>query len=158
MTRSATKAAGDGGGVRMKYTGRNVGAITVTVEESGRSYPAGNNPVDRYQIVHPDDVAFLAARGFVEAPDEAQPAATAPTGERLPVQPAAITAEKPATPATTGETAYWAEEMGLSDSLVQAFNDAGITTLLAAQELSDADLDAIPGVGPATIAKIREAK
>jgi hypothetical protein len=149
MSRSTTRTATKDG-VRLKYTGRNVGAITLTNPDTGNAYAAGNNPTDRYQVVHPDDVAWLTARGFVGAADEAPATAdqslVASTGEQLPTQPPAI------------ENVSWTDALGLNETAADGLTNAGVTTLAQAQALSDEELDAIPGVGPATIQKIREAK
>lgn len=135
--------------VRLKYTGRNVGAITLVSPTTGQSYQLGNNPADRFQFVHPDDVQWLGERGFVAA--EIVPEVVAPNFEPTAASLAAL--------ADLGIGVHWAQSVdGLSDGAVQAFKDSGISSLAAAQTMSDEELDALSGIGPATIAKVREAQ
>lgn len=67
--------------VRMKFIGQRQGAVTFAgAPGSGRTYRGGNNTVDRYKNVHPDDVAALERTGFwqqvgVPAAELAAPAA-----------------------------------------------------------------------------------
>lgn len=46
--------------VRMEFIGKRTGAVTYQgARGSGRTYRGGNNPVNRFHNVHPDDVAIL---------------------------------------------------------------------------------------------------
>lgn len=50
--------------VRMEFTGSRSGAVTYHgARGSGRQYRGGNNPINRFHNVHPEDVAPLEATG-----------------------------------------------------------------------------------------------
>lgn len=52
----------NGNSVRMQFVGQRSGAVTFNgAAGSGRQYRGGNNAVNRYANVHPDDVAVLEA-------------------------------------------------------------------------------------------------
>lgn len=53
----------EGGFVRMEYTGQQRGARTYR-GKNRRTYRGGNNPIDKFADVHPDDVETLAATGW----------------------------------------------------------------------------------------------
>ena len=54
----------NGTNIRMQFTGARSGAVTYYgVKGSGRQYRGGNNAIDRYANVHPEDVAVLEAAG-----------------------------------------------------------------------------------------------
>ncbi len=140
---------------RLKYTGANVGAITLISPTTGQSYAAGNNPADRYQFVHPDDVDWLKARNFVDAPvEQPAPTSTPPTDKALADGLNTLDLVNNDAPVVI---THWTDGLGLTDAAVKALRDAGIPSLAAAHAMSDAELDAIPGVGDATIKKLREA-
>lgn len=50
--------------VRMEFIGKRTGAVTYQgARGSGRAYRGGNNPVNRFHNVHPDDVGVLESGG-----------------------------------------------------------------------------------------------
>jgi hypothetical protein len=50
--------------VRMEFIGQRTGAVTYNgAVGSGRQYRGGNNPVNRFANVHPDDVGILEVTG-----------------------------------------------------------------------------------------------
>ena len=98
---AAPRSVSSGSGfVRIEYSGVRVGGVTY-FGRSGRSYRFGNNPIERINDVHPEDVdVFLGLEGFrvlgVSTPtaiEAEEPAPIQMTDEELEAENAALEAE-----------------------------------------------------------------
>ena len=85
--------------IRMEFIGERTGAVTYFGHE-GRQYRGGNNPMDKYQNVHPADVAKMEMtsvwRVVKVEPQPVEIPVAEPVTE-LPIQEIAVSETEPAT-------------------------------------------------------------
>lgn len=122
--------------VRMEYTGQQKGARNYRGADGRRIYRGGNNPMDKFADVHPQDVAILEATGWWKVVRKAAVMPADPVAAAVePVRPAAqvdwraIAAEgeteavAPASPTPESSPDYaWSEDNEAEGDLVPAIS------------------------------------